>query len=145
MLEAVSIDEEALIEVDPKVHLLGVILVESSNVLVQIALVENPMEALTRPDLAESILRRLAFLVAYAFIGDRQVRWHFEVVLQINLIIQIAEALQSPFFFHLFPKSNAGEKIGPEFSLINMGCKMWRDWSRFYFKGTLIGSCQMQL
>ena len=73
MLKAVSIDEEALVEVDPKVHLLGVVLVEGANVLVQISLVENTVEALTRPDLAEFILRRLAFLVAYAFIGHRQV------------------------------------------------------------------------
>ena len=41
VLYAVCIDEKALVEVDSKVHLFRIVLVERANVLVQIALVKN--------------------------------------------------------------------------------------------------------
>ena len=68
MLKAISIDKEALIEVNSKIHLLSVVLVEHSNVLVKIALVIDAMEALTRPHLAESVLI-LAILITYALVS----------------------------------------------------------------------------
>ena len=68
VLQAIGINEEALIEVDSEVHLLGIVLVEHAYILVQMWLVENTVEALTRPHLTKSILG-LTILVTYALIG----------------------------------------------------------------------------
>ena len=92
VLKAVCIYEKSLVEVHSKVHLFGVVLVERANILVQIALVKNTVEALTRLDLTKLVLS-LVGLVANAFISHRKVRWHIDIILQVNLVIKIAEAL----------------------------------------------------
>ena len=54
------------------------------------------MEALTRLDLTKFVVS-LVSLVANALISHRQVRGHVDIVLQVNLVIEIAESLQSSF------------------------------------------------
>ena len=58
--------------------------------------IKNTVEALARLNLTKFVLS-LVSLVANAFICHRKVRGYVDVVLQVNLVIEIAESLQSSF------------------------------------------------
>ena len=66
VLQSVGIDKEPFIKINAKVHLLGIVLIKSSNILRQISLVKDAMKALTWPDLA--ILIFVIILIAYTLI-----------------------------------------------------------------------------
>lgn len=95
------VDEESLIKIDIVIHMLSVVLVKHSYVSVQVALVEDAVDALCGSDMTYAVTF-YAVAVADAHVSHRLMVNHLDVVFDVNLVFQGAKSLQSCFDFHLF-------------------------------------------
>ena len=124
MCNTVVVDEESLIKINIIIHMLCVVLVKHSYVSVQVALVEDAVDALGGSDVAYAVTF-YAVAVADAHVGHRLMVNHLNVVFNVNLVFQGAKSLQSGFDFHLF-EEHTSTRVKSIYSL-------WRYEGQFYF------------
>ena len=87
------VNKESLVEVDLMIHLLLIIVVQHSDVFVQITLVKDAMEAFCRPDRTVIFPRGVIF-VANALVGHWKVAGHLcGVFFGIDFIVETAETV----------------------------------------------------
>ena len=100
MLEPVVVNKKPLVKVNLAAHLLGIVLIEQSDVSVQVALIVDAVQTLARPNVTK-VVSFNALAVTDAFVCHGQVLGHVDVVVEVHFVVQAAEALQSTLCFHL--------------------------------------------